>query len=97
MKKVCLLSNCQGQSIWMALLAHPSISSQYEARHFENYIHHDNREVINFVKEADVILYQPLKDGTNGSFSTREMLTHVKDGATTISFPYIYCNPTVLR
>lgn len=107
-KKICALTNCQGNDIFQAMRTLPIVQEQFTFKMFANYADNDMNAVIAGVKEADIILYQPLPladiqkmlhhhaDGpipaTRATYSPEYLLTFKKAEAITISIPYIYCN-----
>lgn len=94
MKQFLILSNCQGAGIWRVLEKVPCFAEAYTVKYYANYVELGEKQkidIIDDIKTADVILYQPV-DSENGSYRTTEVLKHKKDSCILLGFPYTRCN-----
>ncbi|WP_125469159.1 WcbI family polysaccharide biosynthesis putative acetyltransferase [Methylomagnum ishizawai] len=103
-KKFAIYGNCQSLALASVLMRFSDFRNKFEIIkldpvHLISNAAHDaflNKSLPNL----DVLLYQPVKEGYRGNdrFSSKYLLTQLKEGARAISFPSIqsYCyHPTV--
>lgn len=98
MKKFVVYANCQGVGLARTLLENPEFASRYEwlnidavqtlgAQHIP--------DVLEKVAQADLFIHQPVKGESGGrakELGTDFLLTRLKPGAVSHSFPSLYFN-----
>jgi len=91
-KKKCLIfANCQGQEISHFLLRHKEYAGTYETVHLSNFDFIRNKKplLIKVLQQTDCFIYQPLSN-QYGLYSSDNIVSYLRPGCVTISFPYIY-------